>query len=46
VRGDRHSREWQGVVATGNKLKPEVAEAVVKHYFYPGFDTKGIDYAL
>ncbi len=46
VRGNRHSDEWQGVIATGNKLKPEVAEAIVKHYFYPGFDTEGVDYAL
>ncbi len=46
VRGDRHSLEWPEVLLTGDKLKPEVAEAIVKHYFYPGFDTEGVDYAL
>ncbi len=46
VRGDRHSLEWPEVLLNGDKLKPEVAEAIVKHYFYPGFDTEGVDYAL
>lgn len=46
VRGDNHAREWQGVLSSGNKLKQEVAEAIVKHYFYPGFNAEGVDYAL
>lgn len=46
VAGDNHEREWPGVLASGDKLKPQVAEAIVKHYFYPGFDTEGVDYAL
>ncbi len=46
VQGENHAREWQEVLSGGDKLQPEVAKAVVKHYFYPGFDTEGVDYAL
>jgi len=46
VRGDNHDREWHGVLSYGDKLNPAVAEAIAKHYFYPGFDTEGVPYAL
>ncbi len=46
VPGERHATEWHDVLRYGDKLKPEVAKAIVKHYFYPGFDTEGVDYAL
>jgi len=46
VSGFNHDLEWQGVKDYGDKLKPEVAKAIVKHYFYPGFDAEGVDYAL
>ena len=38
VRGDNHDREWREVAATGTKVHREVAEAIARSYFHPGFE--------
>lgn len=37
VPGLEHRMEWQKVAAHGTKVRKELAEAVVRHYFHPGF---------
>ena len=45
VRGDYHNREWQAVASNGEKLKEQVAIAIVENYFFPGFNTTDCPYA-
>ena len=38
VPGKDHYYEWQAVRATGAKQNEEVAKAIVKNLFHPGFE--------
>lgn len=38
VRGNNHDLEWQEVARSGAKVKREVAEAIARNYFHPGFE--------
>ena len=37
VPGYSHAEEWPAVLHEGAKAKQDVAEAIAKTYFYPGF---------
>lgn len=38
VPGLDHSEEYKYVLSHGTKQKKQIAEAIVKHLFYPGFE--------
>lgn len=46
VPGYNHELEWQHVADHGAKQREEVAKAIAKHLFHPGFDPDDLPYAL
>lgn len=38
VPGIRHADEWPDVLAHGTKQRPEIAEAIAQHAFFPAFE--------